>query len=310
MTPSKQLPRDIFLYLLAIIALGMVAVNLGTLLYQLVNVYVPDVLTDRYMSVQAYYGSIRWAIATLIVVFPVFLWVIRFLQRDMAQQPEKRELKVRKWLLYLTLFLAAVVIIGDSVAVVYNFLQGELTLKFIMKAGVIFAIAGSIFFYYLNELRQQSKPLRVFVFGVIAFVIAAVVAGFLTAGLPPNQRLVRLDDQRVQDLQTIQSQVIQYWQSKARLPATLSDLRNDISGFVPPTDPITQQPYEYSVLGNLKFQLCATFAASNAENNGSSVRPVVAPYPMYDGSQSWPHGVGRTCFERTIDPDLFKPLKQ
>lgn len=306
--PGRNLPRDVFLYLLAVVALGMVAVNFGVLLFQYINVYVPDVVADRYLTADVYYGSIRWAVATLIIVFPVFIWVWRFLKRDIAANPEKREMRVRKWLLYLTLFVASVVIIGDLVALVYNFLQGELTTRFVLKMLAILSISGSIFYYYLNELRDNGRPTGLFARAVIAVVAIAVIAGFFVAGLPASQRLVRLDDQRVQDLQNVQSQVIQYWQSKSRLPAGLADLRNDISGFVPPADPVTNAPYEYNVEGGLKFQLCATFQTTSKAAQPNAPKAVPAG-SYYDQQSNWQHDTGRVCFERTIDPDLYPPAK-
>ncbi len=301
--PNKHLPRDVFLYLLMVVALGMTAVNFGTLLFQYVNVYVPDIVSDRYASSEMYYGTIRWAIAALIVVFPVFVWVMRFLNKDIQVSPEKRDLKIRKWLLYLTLFVAGMVVIGDLVALIFNFLQGELTSRFILKALVIFFIAGSVFWYYLNELREQgSRSTRAFSRSVMVLVAVSVIAGFFVAGLPQNQRLKRLDDQRVGDLQTLQWQIVEYWQSKRALPGTLNDLRSSITGFVPPVDPQTQQPYEYRALGGLAFNLCATFQTAGQEDPRIA-RPI-GREPLSEAS-NWVHDIGRVCFERTIDPDFY-----
>jgi len=64
MTNSQNLPRDVFLYLLAIVALGMAAVNFGTLLFQYINIYIPDVIADQYQYTAGYYNTIRWAVAS------------------------------------------------------------------------------------------------------------------------------------------------------------------------------------------------------------------------------------------------------
>lgn len=50
-------------------------------------------------------------------------------------------------------------------------------------------------------------------------------------GSPAQQRTWRLDDKRVNDLQNIQSQVINYWQQKEKLPMTLSELSNPMTGY-------------------------------------------------------------------------------
>lgn len=301
---QKTLPRDVFLYFLNVIVLAMVAVNLGVLLFQFVNVYVPDVLQDRYSYPGNYDGAIRWAVATLVIVFPVFVWVTRFLKRDIAANPEKKELKIRRWLLYLTLFVAGLVIIGDAIALVYNFLEGELTLRFFLKILVIMAIASKVFFYYLNTLRdQRPKALRMLERFTMAVVAVAVVAGLLIAGLPQNRRLARLDEQRIYDLQNIQSQVISFWQSKNRLPNNLDELRNDISGFTVPTDPETRQTYKYVTKGKLQFELCATFK-TDASQIDSNVPKAVPAGSVY--GENWTHGVGEVCFERTIDPEIYQ----
>lgn len=303
---NKQLPRDVFLYLLNVIVLGMVAVNVGVLLFQFVNVYVPDVLADRFRYPEEYKGAIRWAVATLVIVFPVFAWVTRFLNRDITANPEKKELKIRKWLLYLTLFVAGLIIIGDLVALVFNFLEGELTMRFVFKIFVILGIAGSVFYYYLNVLRDTKVgTIRVLSQAVVGVVALSVVAGLFVAGLPQSRRLVRLDEQRVNDLANIQNQTIEYWRAKNTLPASLRDLVGGITGDNVPTDPETGASYEYSILEPLKFSLCAVFTTDNKAQamKDNQARPVA--YEPY-GTDNWGHGVGRACFERTIDPDFYR----
>src|SRR3989338_8993654 len=198
---SKNLPRDTFLYLLAIITLVVVAVGFGMAVFNYIDFYFPDLATDYYKSASSYESPIRQAMAMLIVVFPVFLWVSRFLRKDVALHPEKKELRIRKWLLYLTLFAAALVIIGDFVTVVNNFLRGELTTRFVLKALTIFFISGSVFYYYLAQLREKSvKWLDMFSWIISAVVVVAVLWGFAVIGSPFAQREKRFDERRVNDL--------------------------------------------------------------------------------------------------------------
>ena len=75
----------------------------------------------------------------------------------MKKDPEKRSSKVRKWLTYITLFIAAGIIIGDLITVVTGLLAGELTMRFILKALIVLVIAATIFGYYLWSLRQEEK---------------------------------------------------------------------------------------------------------------------------------------------------------
>lgn len=309
MDTSKHLPRDVFLYLLVFVTLCIVSVNVGTLLFQFVNLYVPDIVADPYMPVAAYNNAIRWSVAMLVIVFPVFVWAMRFLKRDIAANQEKRDLKIRRWILYLALFAAGAVLIGDLVALVYGFLQGELTARFILKAVSILAIAGAVFTYFLNELRERAKPYRIFSWSVLVLIAASIVIGIAVAGLPQSQRLVRLDERRSSDLSAIHNQILEYWRAKTRLPKNMTEIQSaDIFGsWEAPKDPLTNDPYEYRVLGEKKFELCAVFqtdaTTSAARYTGETVP---APVGGVSGGDFTKHGVGRTCFERQIDPDFLK----
>jgi hypothetical protein len=308
MAQSKTYPRDVFLYLLSIITLITIAVSLGILIYQYINLQNPDVLNGGYYSIAGVYGSIRNSMAVLMVVFPVFIWVSWFLRKDIGKNPEKRELKIRRWLLYLTLFAASLVIIGDLVALLINFLNGELTMRFILKVVTVFAIAGSIFVHYFSELREKPFGwVGIFDKVLIVAVAASVVSGFWIAGSPAQQRAVRIDEQRVQDLSAIQYQIIDYWQRKRMLPGNLSELNNSITGFNVPKDPETGNSYSYRQTGSLSFELCAVFTSANSPDyNSSEAR--TAPIKMGYNEINWSHGPGAACFERRIDPDYFPPL--
>ncbi len=134
-------------------------------------------------------------------------------------------------------------------------------------------------------------------------VLAAIVGGFFVVGSPAKQRDRRFDERRVNDLQVLQSEVVNYWNQKDTLPANLSDLASSITGFIPPTDPETSQSYEYSRKSDLAFALCANFNLANTYEDGKRAVPMMYPQPYY---QNWSHGAGRVCFDRTLDPERDK----
>jgi len=305
---AKNIPRDTFLYLLATIALIAVAVGFGMAVFNYIDFYFPDPAIDYYGGASSYESAVRQEMALLIVVFPVFFWVSRFLRKDVGFHPEKRELTIRKWLLYLTLFAASLVIIGDFITVVNNFLMGELTARFALKALTVFFISGSAFYYYLSQLKDNKvKWFDAFSWIITAIVAVAVLWGFVVIGSPFAQRNKRFDERRVQDLSMIQNYITNYWQSKEALPAGLGDLKDSLLGIIVPADPETGGHYEYKALGGLSFELCANF---NTEARDSySQKAVPAIYPPRSQDYNWQHGIGRVCFERTIDPDYFKIIK-
>jgi hypothetical protein len=149
--------RDALLYLLLFATLYVTAYQLGNLLFQLINLAFPDGL-EPYVRAAAR-ERIRWATSALIVAFPVFLFVATRVARAVAAEPARRNSGVRKWLTHLTLFIAASVLIGDLITLVFNLLGGELTVRFTLKVLVVAAIAGAAFTYYLMSVRADDEAL-------------------------------------------------------------------------------------------------------------------------------------------------------
>ncbi|MDX1608392.1 MAG: DUF5671 domain-containing protein [Candidatus Spechtbacterales bacterium] len=212
-------PRDVFLELLRMATLYMSAISVGTLLFQFINIYLPDAL-NNYRSVTR--SGLRFSLAMLVIVFPVFVWVSRYIKKEIKEYPKKAELKIRKWLLSFTLFAAGLLIIGDLIALVNGYLQGELTGRFILKVLVVLLIAGAVFRYYLWQLKgeraNKNKLMKLMEQIIIGLVGIILVAGFVVAGSPQEERLRRFDERRINDLNSIQWQVVNFWQQKDRLP--------------------------------------------------------------------------------------------
>lgn len=146
-------PKDVFLHLFSIIALYISAGSFIVLIFQYIGIAFPDSLD--YYGMQTAYGAIRWAIATLIIVFPAYVGSIWLLHRGYMENSATRALRTRKWLIYFTLFAAAAIIAGDLVALIYNFLNGDLTVRFMLKAATVFLVSGSVFGYYIGEIKKS-----------------------------------------------------------------------------------------------------------------------------------------------------------
>ena len=150
--------REAFMYLVMFLTLYIFTFSLGVILFQFVNQWLPDALDGRFAA--PVIPIIRSATASLIATFPIFLFMHHLLEKGVEKDTEKRSSKVRKWLTYLTLFAASGIIIGDFISLLNGVLAGELTLRFIFKVLVVFIIAGSIFGYYLWNLRQDEKETK------------------------------------------------------------------------------------------------------------------------------------------------------
>ncbi|MCI0619789.1 DUF5671 domain-containing protein [Candidatus Wolfebacteria bacterium] len=309
MNGPKTTPKDFFLYLGMVVTLYVSAVSLITLWFEYINRLLPSVV-DTY--VDPYSGAIRWSMAMLIIIFPLFIVLTRMVNQSVRREPAKKELWIRRWLIYLTLFIAGATVAVDLVALVNTFLGGEITGRFAAKVFVVFVVALSVFGYYLLSIRgywdtrEATSKLFGWVVGVVA--LGSIIGGFFIIGSPATQRALRLDQERVYNLQNIQWQIVDYWQSKETLPAELALLEDSIRGFRVPADPETGGPYRYAVTGMYSFELCATFVRASAE----TPKGVPSTLPYRDGGldENWEHDAGETCFTRTIDPELYPPYTE
>ena len=123
---------------------------------------------------------------------------------------------------------------------------------------------------------------RVAIVGSIVAIGAAVVAAFWLIGSPGEQRLRRLDEQRVAELGQMMNAARYRWNDERVLPETADGLVNGEFLTRVPTDPTTLEPYEYRVTGPLDFELCATFDR---------------PSRPEDVGDFWYHDAGRRCFQ-------------
>ncbi len=330
----KLTPRFFFISLGVLVTLITSVSSFLILFFESLNKKFPDVLNAVYSyGYNSYdFESMRAALATLIIFFPIFMVMSYLWNRESREDIGFYNLILRKWMVYLILFLASLLIIIDLVTLVRYFVSGEITSRFILKISGALFVGLLVDFYYslkmknINFNSERSKKWGM-VCGVVSIVLflGLVIWSFSVMGSPKNQREWRLDTKRVEDLQNIQYQVINYWQQKEKLPEKLTDLSNPISGYSLPIDPEFEKGniYEYIIKENLTFELCATFTRDIQkgwqENNYGGVRPMyietkdiaVSSYPYPGGiNESWDHKEGRTCFTRTIDKDIYPPFEK
>lgn len=294
-------PKDVFLNLLMMVMLYIGVISLIWLSFAYINYKFPDPLSYYRTGIL---DSIRFHSSMLVVSFPILLILASLIQKDLKKEPKKHELRFSKWLVYLTLLIAALAIIIDLIYLVNRFYDGELTTPFLLKVLAVLAVAGAVFGYYLWDVQNKnhkSKVPKTVAWLSSSAILAMLILGVFMAGSPAEQRKVRMDNARVEHLQMIQSEVVNYWQLKRALPSKLEEVADDIRGLKMPLDPETETAYEYTVIGPLRFKLCATFTMKSVEGEQG-----ISRYDYYPQSgDSWSHEAGNVCFERTIDPDLY-----
>lgn len=296
-TQAKTTAKDFFINLGAVIALYASVVNLVNLLFRVINHAYPQI-NESYGY--GFWGSqsISWPVAALIIFFPIFILLMWLLERDYRVFPEKQYMGIHKWLAYITLFVFGLVLAGDLIAVLYYFIDGqELTAGFLLKVLALLVIAGGIFSYYLLDVQGKLTGNTRKVYRIIALIIVlgSIVWGFAVLGSPRTQQLLKRDQEKISQLQNIDSAITSYYLDKNSLPETIEELMS--SNYAPYTK-ATGEEAEYSKTGKYSYNLCATF---NRESTNE-----INPY--YPGDKTWKHPAGYYCFSETINPDTYSKI--
>jgi hypothetical protein len=292
----KNTPRDVILQLGALGALYISLSFLLTLIFGLINVTFP-IATDNYWELESATDGIRLGIAMLTVFFPTYIILTRLVYRHRRSEAAVYQ-GFARWLLYGSLLIGGFVMLITLVTTFYTFLSGDMTLRFLLKAGAITAITLSAFYYYLKDLGDywithvaQAKAWGI---GVSIFVSVIVVLGFINIETPTEVREMRIDELQVNDLRNIQWQLENYLQTSSTTPETLTALYNDSE--LVPTAPESRDPYTYEVTES-GFKLCATFSRDATITHSM---PYIDPNLRIKQSENWNYKAGRHCFERTI----------
>jgi len=306
---SKTTAKDFFLYLGIIIGLYVSSVSFLVLIFQIINKLFP--------LVGEYTGNInepiRISLAAIIIFSPTFIYMSLLKKKDLELNPEKKDMWMRRWGIFLTLFVTGLAIAIDLVTLIYKFLGAEdLTTRFFLKVFFVLAVAITIFRYSLIDLRRSdfryNRKMRIALYTVSTIVLLVIIYGITVIGSPATQRAKMMDDQRISDLSNIQYQIVySQWENKGTVPATLDALKDPISGYTLPLDPETKLSYEYTMLSKNSFELCATFKTVSTTDMQNSIKmqPVLYPYANGTINENWQHGAERTCFTRTIDEKLY-----
>ncbi len=303
-TQIKTSAKDFFINLGAIIALYTVVISLLNLLFTIINNAYPQITNGYNYALES--QSISMPVATLIIFFPIYVLLMWFLERGYTREPEKRYFGIRKWLTYITLFVAGLATAGDLITVLYYFIDGqEITTGFIMKVLSVLVVALAVFFYYISDVTDKLNLMSRKVWILVSFIIifGSIIWGFSVLGSPQTQRLLKYDQQKISDLQNMNNQIQNYYANKGILPNTLEEMSNG-NYYITQVDSQTQKPYEYIKGGdNKSYKLCAEF--NKASDDKNILMTPVKQYYDYAAITIWAHPAGQYCFKQTINPNLY-----
>ena len=288
--------REAFMHLVMFATLYTFAYSAGVILFALVARHFPDP-TVRWPAGEGL-EMLRGSIASCLTAFPIFLWTSWLVGRSLVREPEKRASGVRRWLTYLTLFIAVITLIGNFAGVLTNLLSGALTARVLLQSLVVFAIAGLVFGHYLLGLRRDesegaAQPVRTGWLGRVGAVgtVLVITAGLLQVGSPGQTRGRSLDGRRVLALGELSNKIQLHADAHGTLPSTIESMPSMTGPYErnERLDPRTRTPYEYAIVDSSTYTLGATFeTADTLDANGQPIAP------------EWRHVSGPVTFTRTV----------
>lgn len=287
-----------FLYMLSLVALGFTAISSGLVVFQIINKKFPDALNPYLHTFNA--GSLKFAIAAIIIAAPIYYFTTWQISKNLRSGVLDKEAAVRRWLTYFILFVASVTIIGWLIGVIYNYLDGELTAKFILKSATAIIIAVIVFSYYLYDIRREEligkkdRIIQIYFYATVVLVVAALVAAFYFSPSPQETRAKKQDNETLNRFSMIDSALNGYYSEKKKLPETLDELAKDRK-FIAERyikDAVSNETFSYKILADKKsYELCANFQTSNRTNDYQSDEYL---------RDRWPHDAGYQCINQGV----------
>ena len=286
-------PKFAFWYLLSLVALVFVAFSVGAIIFQIINKYVADVVTNVYES-RVSMDLLKFAISALIVATPLYFWMQSLIFKNLKSGELDKEIGVRKWLTYFILLIAAIVVLGYLIAVINSLLDGEVKTKFIFKTLTVIAIAAIVFSFYFYDIKRENvtqgkdKLITAYLFGSLLIIIASLSFAFLVIESPKEARNRRIDRQVVDNFYTINSAVDNYYIANKKLPENLQmllEVDNNSLMESQLVNPLSKKNIEYKVVSDLQYDLCTDFLT---DSNQDEYRT------------EWKYKVGYDCITMTV----------
>jgi len=262
----------------------------------------PDALVGVW-EIEGAADSIRIGFAMVVVFFPTYLVLTRMVNQNRRSSKNNTYLGLTKWLIYLSLLVAGLTLLGDMVAVIMGFLEGELTMRFLLKALSVAAVTGAAFFYYIKDAQGYwlTKQKQSLAYAAVASVLIVVVLASALAYIPsPNTvREMKADNEVMYALQNIHWQVQEYYQENESLPATVDAAYGEFDR-LPNIAELAD--YTYTVESKTEYTLCTTFNhdSNELDNQYRPMPSMMVEDQIYWRNENWDYKAGEWCFEREI----------
>jgi hypothetical protein len=199
--------------------------------------------------------------------------------------------------------------IGWLIGTINSFLDGDLTLKFILKSITAIGISASIFTFFLYDIKRENvkgnkdNVVKAYFYGSLVFVLAVFIASLFFVESPSATRDRKIDEQIINNFSSLEYAINDYYNQFNKMPVSLMEVKEESKSILRDEDlrdPESKELFEYKVTGETSFELCANFRTSNKDNDNARYRYM---------PENNLHDSGYQCLERKIKSDINGPEK-
>ncbi len=318
--------KNIFLYLTAFITLGYDVWHFLSVIFSAIDKKIPDILDSTYNYYSSYANdSFRFSVASLIVMFPLYVLVSWYINRQIEKNKMDAESKIRHAMIWATMLITVLSIAGSLVSIIYNYLGGELSNRFVYKAlsVTLVSIVIGVYYYYTLNRDYKIKTNTPVVVGTLALVAVLLICIYCISIVdsPAMARNKKLDENSLSNLHEIEYAISIYQTEKGSLPDDIKYITASFSQSFNPDviyfpeaiadsytlDPNTNKVYKYKVIKNgvaikngtatSTYELCPMFVSEMAQKND----PYSNKTYNYNMNPHTSHKIGEMCYKVTLE---------
>ncbi|MEA2006727.1 MAG: DUF5671 domain-containing protein [Patescibacteria group bacterium] len=290
---KKNPAFHLFLYLVEFLSLGFLVAGEIIVFFQMINKYIPDPekLNLDYSYVYYDNDALKFGLSALIVAVPIFFSILMLIEKKLGKNEIDPGSLVRKFITYLAMFAFSAMAIGSLISLLYNYFDGELTARFVLKAIAFFLVSVVFFGFYFWEIRRKEilkKTFMPFYSSLLFLGVACVVLGFVVIDNPKVTREKRIDRELVNEMRSFTYGVNDFYKLHKQLPNKNERTLNRTNG------KITYKPGEEDL-----YELCGDFIRESDESDRDRF------------SGDWFHDSGEHCFtfDASVKSYSASPIK-
>lgn len=143
---SYEVVQDTFLYIITAITLIASVCSM---------IFIINGIIDRVCYPNVNYNSMSKSIASLVVCFPLYLAFVNAMNKDLQNNVHKVASLVRKLYIFFILTVTSITGIVDLSALIYNLLEGNYGMSFIIKSLSLLFVMSLIYILHYRESKKE-----------------------------------------------------------------------------------------------------------------------------------------------------------